>query len=97
MKSSLKTISGLTVGVVIGYAVALLTAPQSGEETREAIKEEFQDKKGIAKDRLVEMKDQAAKKFQDKLPSESGFESEAQNIVEEFSGRIRELAQKYEK
>ena len=38
-ESSTKFLTGLIVGAVIGAAVALLYAPQSGSETRRIVKE----------------------------------------------------------
>jgi gas vesicle protein len=48
-------LSGLIIGGLIGAAVALLMAPQSGEETRELIR----DKSIELKDRAVETAEEA--------------------------------------
>jgi gas vesicle protein len=43
MKSGSSFITGLLAGVAIGGVLALLYAPQSGKETREKIKQKFND------------------------------------------------------
>ena len=47
--------SGLLLGAVIGAAVALLYAPQSGEETRRLVKEKALD----VKEKALEAKEKA--------------------------------------
>ena len=51
-------LSGLIIGGLVGAAVALLLAPQSGEETREIIR----DKSIELKDRAVETAEEARQK-----------------------------------
>jgi gas vesicle protein len=43
MKSLSSFMAGLLAGAVVGGAVALLYAPQSGKETRDQIKRKFED------------------------------------------------------
>jgi len=43
-------LGGILIGAIVGAAVGLLLAPQSGEETREVIKERARDISGKVKD-----------------------------------------------
>jgi gas vesicle protein len=47
------------VGLGIGAVLALLFAPRSGEETREYLRERYEDKRDEAKRRVHEMRDKA--------------------------------------
>src|SRR4028119_2176412 len=49
---------GLLVGGALGAALALLYAPQAGEETRETLKQRGLDLKGSAADVYDQVKDQ---------------------------------------
>lgn len=59
--------SGLIVGALIGAAVALLYAPQSGEETRRIVKEKMR----IAKDTVVKAASKAKETISGKINLDS--------------------------
>ena len=61
-------LSGLLVGAVIGVALGLLFAPQSGQETRELVREKAELVKEKAS-RLVREKAEIAKEKADELVS----------------------------
>lgn len=70
MKTTGSFISGLLAGAVIGGVIALLFAPQSGNETREQLKAKFEDLekefetlKGKAGKKAGQIKDDVAKKL----------------------------------
>jgi gas vesicle protein len=48
-------LSGFVVGGLVGAAVALLLAPQSGEETRTVIRDTTMERTGVARDKLGEV------------------------------------------
>jgi gas vesicle protein len=57
--SSGKIITGLLVGVVVGYAIGIFTAPRSGEETRQKMAEFNRD----AKEKFIEFNKNAKEKI----------------------------------
>ena len=52
-------VAGFLLGGVIGAAVGLLLAPQSGEDTRQFLKEKSGELKGRAKERAAEFQEKA--------------------------------------
>jgi gas vesicle protein len=78
--------AGLIIGGLAGAAVALLMAPQSGEETRTLIK-----------DRSIELKDRAVEYGQDaRSKAEKALEDarlRADEALEELRDRADELSQ----
>jgi len=79
-------LAGLIIGGLTGAAVALLMAPQSGEETRTLIK-----------DRSIELKDRAVEYGQDaRSRAEKALEDarlRADDALEELRQRADELSQ----
>lgn len=51
--------SGLLIGGFVGAILAILFAPQSGEETREFLRDKAQEAKGRALDLASDLKDRA--------------------------------------
>ena len=61
--------TGMLIGTVIGLAVGLLFAPQSGQETREMLRQ----KAAVAKEKAAEVKEKVRKTssdIKDKLQSQ---------------------------
>jgi len=52
----LSLVAGIGVGVLVGAAVALLVAPQSGEETRSTIRESAEDALGGIRTSIEELR-----------------------------------------
>jgi gas vesicle protein len=77
--------AGFVIGGLVGAAVALLTAPQSGEETRTIIRE-----------KSIELKDKAVETGQEaRVRAEKAFEEarvRADHSLEELRVRADELA-----
>ncbi len=72
MKSAGSFFGGLLVGVILGATVALLYAPQSGDDTRKQIKKKIEDLeneleilRGKMKDKSGELKDNLKVKIQE--------------------------------
>lgn len=95
-------LSGLIIGGLVGAAVALLLAPQSGEETREIIR----DKSIELKDRAVETAEEARQKAEaaaaearvraDKLAHEAKVKADelkerSQHFIEEQKAKAVEV------
>jgi gas vesicle protein len=72
-------LSGVVLGGLVGAAVALLLAPQPGEETREQLREKSLE----LKDRMIELSEEARKKAEE-------FQSEGRATVETQTARVKE-------
>ena len=69
--------SGFLIGGLVGAAVSLLLAPQSGEETRE-----------IIRDRSIELRDQAEVMAKDAMATAEDLQKRGQVILEEQKSRV---------
>lgn len=70
---------GFVVGGLTGAIVALLFAPQSGEETR-----------ALIKDKSIELRDRAASSAEDVIARAEAAASEARTRAEELAKEVRE-------
>jgi len=75
----LEFLTGVILGSLVGAAVALLLAPQPGEETREQLR----DKSIELKDRMIELSDEARKKAEE-------MQAEGRSAVEMQTARVKE-------
>lgn len=57
--SGIGFLTGLAIGALVGAAVAIVFAPQSGEETRDFLRGKAQEAKGKALDLASDIKDMA--------------------------------------
>jgi len=73
-------LAGFIVGGLVGAAVALLTAPQSGEETRKYIS-----------DKSIELKNTAVEKAEQARVKAEAAAVEAQHYAEDLKKRSQEL------
>lgn len=73
---------GFVVGGLTGAVVALLFAPQSGEETR-----------ALIKDKSIELRDQASHTAEDLLARAEAAASEARTRAEELTKEARQRAE----
>lgn len=86
MKNAGYFIGGLLAGAAIGAAIALLYAPQKGEDTRRQIKEKIQELEG----ELIKMRD--------KLKEKGGeLKEDIKQKIQEIEARIEHLMQEYKK
>jgi len=74
-------LSGFIIGGLVGAVVALLLAPQSGEETR-----------ALIRDKSIELKDKAVETAEEARARTEAAASEARARVSEFSQQARERA-----
>lgn len=74
-------LSGMVIGGLIGAAVALLLAPQSGEETRTIIRE-----------KSIELKDKAAETAEEARHRAEELSAEARHRAEELATEARHRA-----
>ncbi len=69
--------SGFLIGGLVGAAAALLLAPQSGEETRD-----------IIRDKSIELRDQAEVMAKDAMITAEDLQKRGQVILEEQKSRL---------
>jgi gas vesicle protein len=77
---------GFVVGGLVGAAVSLMLAPQSGEETRAMIKE-----------KAIELKDKAAETTEEAYARAEAAAAEARARAEEWAKIARERAEELQK
>ncbi len=82
--------SGLIIGMIAGSVVALLTAPQSGEETRQYISDKTDEYREKAADTIDEALAQAERAM-------SSARETTQRTIDRTQKRINELESKGEK
>ena len=73
-------LAGFIIGGLVGAAVALLTAPQSGEETRKYIS-----------DKSIELKNTAVEKAEQARAKAEAAATEAQHYADDLKKRSQEL------
>ena len=80
-------LTGAILGALVGAGVALLYAPQTGEETRKQLKTKADEakKKGLAMkkealEKMEEVKDEAAEKVEE-------YKGKAQRAAKEFKSK----------
>ena len=87
-------LAGFLVGGLVGAAVALLLAPQSGEETRTIIREKSIELKDRAGETVEEARHRAEKALEEaRARAESSYQ-EARHRAEELAQLTREQAAK---
>lgn len=97
----LEFFAGFVIGGLVGAAVALILAPQSGEETRAQIREKGIELKGRAEELAVEARQRAeelseeARKKAEELSAETRKKVEA--IIAEARVRIEEAIEEGKK
>jgi len=79
-------LSGFIIGGLVGAAVALLMAPQSGEETRTIIRE-----------RGIELKDKAVETAEDARARAEAAAADARARAEELNEQTRKRADEWKK
>lgn len=81
-------ISGFVIGGLVGAAVALLLAPQSGEETRTIIREKGIELKDQVEQTAAETRAKAEQLAQDARDRAQDLQKRGQVILEEQKTRI---------
>ena len=86
MKSTGSFLGGLILGATVGAALALLYAPQTGDDTRRQIKSKIED--------LEKELDQMRTKLKEKGGE---MKDEARKRIQELEKRIEKLMDEYKK
>ena len=82
--NAIKFWSVFVIGVAAGAGVALIYAPQSGEETRKQLKDKFDDASDYVKDTASDLGDRAGKAY-----------SKGKSAATEYVGKGKDLASDY--
>ena len=82
----LEFLAGVVLGSLVGAAVALLLAPQPGEETREQLRETSIE----LKDRMVELSEEARKKAAE-------LQAKGRTAVQSQTARVKEAIEEGKK
>ena len=94
-------LSGFVLGGLVGAAVALLLAPQSGEETRTYIREKGIELKDYAEESAADVRAQAEAKYVDVQEKAGQYTQQAQAKADELKQRgqvvLDEQKSKFEK
>ena len=80
--------SGLVIGGLVGAAVALLLAPQSGEETRSMIREKGIELKDQVEQTASEARTRAEQMAQEAKMKAEEFQRRGQFVLEEQKARL---------
>ncbi|MEN8171564.1 MAG: YtxH domain-containing protein [Chloroflexota bacterium] len=80
-------LSGFVLGGLVGAAVALLLAPQSGEETRTYIRDKGIELKDYAETSATEIRTQAETKYAEAQEKASQYAQQAQTKAGELKQR----------
>jgi gas vesicle protein len=81
-------VSGFLIGGIVGAAVAILFAPQSGEETRTMIREKSIELKGQVERTAAEARARAEQMAQEARQKAEDLQRRGQVVLEEQKGRI---------
>lgn len=79
----------ITVGAIVGAAVALLLAPRTGEETRELLREKGTDLARRAQERGSELARRAQETVGDAQAKAHEYLGRSKEVVEETSAQLR--------
>lgn len=90
LEDTLKVTAGLMAGLTIGGAAGLLFAPKSGKETREDIKEVYDEEKAKVKNSYDEKKEKVEEKKDKLVEGAKKQVSKAAEKVETKAGKIKE-------
>jgi gas vesicle protein len=92
-QSFLSFLIGLIIGGLVGAAVALLYAPQSGEETRAAIKEKSIELRDQATEQATYLRDQAQQRIETLQTQAQQQLSSLQSQMDDLQGRLKKTDQ----
>ena len=89
--NTLKFWSIFAVGVAAGAVVALIYAPQSGEETRRQLREKYDETADSIRDRAGDFRDRAG----EWVDTASDYAGKASDFAGKFYKKGREVAEDY--
>ncbi|MEJ2747516.1 MAG: YtxH domain-containing protein [Anaerolineae bacterium] len=85
-------LAGFVIGGLVGAAVALILAPQSGEEVRQQIASKSRDLRDQGEERLQQYRELADNRAQEFRERADNLVNEARGQVQETGGRFQEQA-----
>jgi len=91
--SGLGFLSGLAIGALVGAAVALVLAPQSGEETRDMIRGKAQEAKGKALDLASDLRDMAGNVAGDLRAQAETLQQRGRENIEKLKSRVSDAVE----
>jgi gas vesicle protein len=86
--------AGLVVGGLVGAALAILLAPQSGEETRAQLREKSYDIKHTAEESLADTREKADSILADARVKAEGIIQDARVKAENIQAQAKETVDK---
>ena|ERR1700737_4991652 len=88
--SGIGFLTGLAIGALVGAAVAIVFAPQSGEETRDFLRGKAQEAKGKALDLASDIKDMAANVAGDLRAQAEDLSTKGRSHIEKLRQQMTE-------
>lgn len=85
---------GILIGAAAGVVTGLLTAPKSGKETREDIKNKAGDLKGSAERKLKDAHKELGKLSDEVKAKGKGLQGKAKEEIDELSAKADELKER---
>lgn len=85
-------LAGFVIGGLVGAAVALILAPQSGEEVRQQISDKSRELRDQSGERLQQYREIADTRTQDFRTRAGGIVDDARTRAQETGGRFQEQA-----
>lgn len=83
-------LTGLAIGALVGAAVAIVLAPQSGEETRDFLRNKAQEAKGKALDLASDLKDIAGNVAGDLRAQADQLTQKGRDLIDKARTRVSE-------
>ncbi len=87
--NSLKFWAAFSIGVAAGAVVALICAPQSGDETRKQLRDKFDDASDYVKDAAGDLGSKASKAYQRGKGVASDFSDDVVDNVQSAVKSVR--------
>lgn len=85
---------GILIGAVVGVVAGLLTAPKSGKETREDIKNKAKEVKGSAERKMKEAYKELTKMSEDLKVKAKGLQGKAKDEATELGKKADDLKER---
>jgi gas vesicle protein len=83
-------LSGFVIGGLVGAAVSLMMAPQSGEETREQIRTKGIELRGRAEDEIADLRVRAEQTLADVRAQADDVQQKTMKMVDEARSKVND-------